>query len=161
MKGVIFLAILLALVGAGIWCGVMKQAMSDEGIWILTAIGNPDGKKIEMVIAVEIGVTFRIPPRCDKDGNPLWDEWVSAHYEMRDETGKVTPGTRIAHTMLVDERLVKSVPDFFLQFFLEPGRNYALDYIPKAGGKMRYRHSFTAPPDTTPPERVVFNPIKK
>ena len=159
MKGVIILAVLLAMVGAGLYCGVMKEAMSDQGIWLLTAIGNLNEKNVEMVVSVELGATVRARPKVDSQMNPLWDEWIAEHYELTDDAGKVQPFTRIAHSLLVDERKVKTLSEFYVRYVLEKGRGYSLEYKPKRDKKGHYRHTFTAPSDTTPPERVHFLPV--
>ncbi len=161
MKSAVILAILIALVGSGVWCGVMKKSMADEGIWLLTAMGNAHEKKVQVVVAAETGAVFRNPPREDKDGNTLWEEWLTEHYEMRDDSGNLIPGSRIAHTSLVDEQKVKGLPEFFVLFTVEQGKAHTLDYLltSKKGNKIRYRHSFIAPDSTLPPERVTFKPV--
>jgi hypothetical protein len=123
------------------------------------AMGNPQDKTIDVVMSVELGMTVREPPKLDDRNEPKWDEWVGDHFNLRGPDGKVQPFTREAHTMLVDERKAKHLPEFYIQYVLQKGEGYTLDYVPSPGKKGRYRHTFTAPGEAQEPQRVLFTAV--
>jgi|CXWL01.1.fsa_nt_gi hypothetical protein len=158
MKGLIIFAIILVLVGGGIWVGLTKTLMSDTGLYILVASGDAGEGKVELNISVDLPFVFKESPRYDERGNALWDEWIEQHYDMRDEAGKAVPGFRIAHSRFVDERKIKNLPEFYLKYVLDKGRKYTLVNHPFLAKKSKYTYTFTAEPK--PAERIQFPPVK-
>jgi hypothetical protein len=158
MKGLIILAIIIVLVGGGIWVGLTKTLMSDTGLYVLVASGDAPDDKIELNISVDLPFVFKEPPKLDTQGNQLWDEWIAQHYDMRDEAGKIIPGFRIAHSQYVDERKIKNLPEFYLKYVLEKDRKYTLTNHPFLAKKTKYAYTFTAV--AKPAERIQFPPVK-
>ena len=158
MKGIVILGIILALVGAGLWLGVLRTSLSDQGQIFLVVIGTPTDKGIEFDVSVELGLAHMANPPLDERNEPKWDEWIDKHFEMKDTAGNKSPHVRVAHTMLIDENKVKHIPEFYVQYQLQEGKDYTLDFIPE-GGNVRYRYKFNAV--TIPPTRETFEPVKE
>jgi hypothetical protein len=95
MKAVVVLGVILVVLGAGIWWFVMHESMKDMGYWIAAAYGNEDDPNIEMHVLVDLPMVTKDRPDLDARGEPLWNEWVQSHFELRDAAGAVVPGERI------------------------------------------------------------------
>lgn len=158
MKGIVILAVVLGLIGAGIWMAVVKTSMSDQGQIFLVVIGNSSDKGIEFDVSVELGMAHMANPPLDERGEPDWDKWINSRFEMKDAAGNRAPHARVAHTMLIDENKVKHIPEFYVQYQLQQGKDYMLDYIP-ASSDVRYRYKFNA--ETLAPTRETFVPVKE
>src|ERR1043166_6008086 len=160
MKGVVILAVVIALVGASFWGVVMHESMKDSGVWILVATGKQKGMPAAMDVSVELQMAMRTKVNSDKNGNPLWEDWVAQHFELRDAEGKVLPGTRIAHSQLVNEEKTINLPEFYVHYTVEGGKDYTLDYKPRLDKPVHYRHEFRALSDNPTVERLQFDAVK-
>lgn len=159
MKGVVILALVLGALGAGVWFTVLKSSMSDQGELFVVVLGPPDENNLmEFDVCVELGTATRAKPPVNERFEPQWDEWIDQRFAMRDSAGKKLPFTRIAHTMLIDERKFKHLPEFYVQYRLEPGKEYTLDFIPK-NNPVRYRYKFTTS-SAFGPARENFVPVE-
>jgi len=69
--------------------------------------------------------------------------------------GKTIPGTRVAHTMLVNEEKTINLPEFYIKYVLELGRNYTLDYT--RGWPRRSVCATPSPPRTSRKIRSAFS----
>jgi hypothetical protein len=159
MKGLIILTLVVILVGAGIWVGVIRSTMSDQGTIFLVVMGNPNEKTVEFDVCVELGMAHMANPRLDERNEPKWDEWIDEHFEMKDPAGNKAPHIRVAHTMLVDENKVKHLPEFYVQYQIENGKDYTLDFIGGREGNVHYRYKFTAS-DKYGPTRETSVPVE-
>ena len=160
MRGIVILAVLIALTGAVSWWAVMRQSMSDQGVWLLVATGNPHGDTTNMDVSVELPTVMQEPVKTDEHDNPLWELWVSEHYQMRDEAGNDVPGARQAHSLLVNEEKTINLPEFYIHFNLKQGQKYTLEFIPHLAKKTHYRHEFVLSDEKQHVERMQFEAFK-
>jgi len=163
MKSVVILAVILVVLGAGVWWFVMRETMKDQGCWIPAACGNDAESTIEMHVLVDITMVTKDGPDLDPNAQPLWDKWVAEHFDLCDSSGANVPGTRIGWSPLVNDDKTLAVPEFYIKYTLEKGGQYTLDYIPfvKVEKPNRYRRSFAAPNEPHKMQRDVFSIVKE
>jgi hypothetical protein len=161
MKGVIILGVILVVLGAGIWWFIMHETMKDPGDWVGLAFGNPTESAIEMHLPVELMTVTKDYPRVNERGDPLWEEWISQHYNLQDASGESVAFSRIGWSPLISEDKTKVVPEFYVKCTLQKGAKYTFDVIPhgRTQQKFRYRHVFTAPSEPQDMQRVLFDPV--
>ena len=103
MKGLgVLLAIGIAAV-AGFWWTTSK-AMSDPGIPVAIAFGNPRNDLMEMHVIIAMGMTAAEGPRRDlMSGRVLWAEWIEEHFYLRDASDQpVTLKYRQGNSLIPD-----------------------------------------------------------
>ncbi len=160
MKGLIILFVVgVAACGVIVW--LTQWGMSDPGIGVALAFGNPDEGTIEMHVAIDMGMPRRERPRANIKGTLLWDEWVADHFDLRDGNGQPVEITRIGYSMLIPEQKVGGAPEFYLKAVLQGGVSYTFDYIARKADAHLYRRTFVAPADTQQMKRWNFEPTER
>lgn len=161
MKTLVVLFILgLVAFGAIYW--LTMKASEDPGYSFALAFGLPDDQgNIEMHVII-YGRTVRIdPPRLDpKTGVELWSEWVTKHFDLRDDKGANVAFMRHGGSAVITGKDVGAgTPDFYLIAKVKKGANYVFDYLPTPVDGERFRYNFTAPTDPQPVKRPLFPPV--
>jgi hypothetical protein len=161
MRGIVILGVILMVLGAGVWWFFMHETMKDPGNWVGLAFGNPEESSIEMHLPVELMTVTRDRPRVNDRGDPLWDEWISQHFDLRDASGESVPFAQAGWSPLISEAKNKVVAEFYVKCTLQKGAKYTIDFIPRARTqpKNRYRYVFTAPSEPQDMKRMLFEPV--
>ena len=137
----------------------MSSVMTgDQGIGITLAYGNIQGDLIEVNAAVDMGITRREGPRIDpnRSEQELWEEWLTEHFDLRDDSGARVELKRVGQSLLMDVMKMPGAPDFFLTAKLRTRVQYSFDYIPRRAESARYRYTFVAPAEKTGMKRRTF-----
>ncbi len=163
MKAIVILAVILVILGAGIWGYIMRESMRDQGCWVACAYGNDEDSNIEMHVMIEMGMVVRDRPRLDDKGEPLWNEWISDHFDLRDASDEAVPFTRIGWSSLIDDEKSFAVPEFYAKYTLQKGSKYTFDFVPsvRVEKQRHYRYCFTAPGEPKKMHREVFEFVRK
>ena len=160
MKSLVIVAVVAVVIfGIGAWW-LMSETMSDQGVWIAFAFGEPQDGKMEMQVVVDMGMTMKAPPKTNMRGDILWDEWVTEHFTLEDSSGADLSCKRLAHSLLITNKQAKSNPECFLCYMLVPGDDYTLEYKPFRDESNLYRHGFTAPAGAEEMARVQVPPVE-
>jgi len=159
MRGVISIAITLAIVAGLAHTLILKKMYADHGHDILIAFGAPSGETIQMHTAVKYRMVMRDPVQQDDQGRFLWNEWIEAHFRLRDESGKRLGLRRSGSSSLVEKSRAAAAADFFLITSLTKGQNYTMDFIPEMDKPQVYRHTFSAPHDAKDVWHEKFLPV--
>ncbi len=62
MKSLVILgAVVMVIFGIGAWW-LMSETMSDQGVWIAYAFGEPRDGKMEMQVVVDMGMVMKERP---------------------------------------------------------------------------------------------------
>lgn len=130
MKTVVIAAVILVFIGAAVWWFIMHETMRDQGQWIGTAFGNAADSTIEMHALVDMGMVTRDRPRVDARGEPLWNDWIADHWDLRDASGNAVGFTRIGWSTLIDDDKTIAVPEFYVKYTLQKGGQYTFDFTP-------------------------------
>lgn len=144
MKGMIIFAVFLAVCG-GIGYWALEATNEDPGFPVWIAFGYPGEGTIDLVWAVDLVMPLREGPKLNTQGRQRWDEWVTDHFKVYDESGEELLIERTGQSELFDPNKIRSTPEFYLRTKLQAGKSYALDYIPRIKEGKTYRHKFVAP----------------
>lgn len=158
MKGLVGL-FLVGVIACGATWYVIKES-NKETASLTLAYGHVDGEKIEIHVAVPVGMPGKDPPKLDKSFNPKWEEWVADHFVIIADNGDRVPMERIARSELLPDHKVGGAPEFFLKGKLKVGTNYKFDYVPRSYESSRkFRLAFTAPSSQSPLKREIFEEV--
>jgi hypothetical protein len=153
----------LALIFAGFvtWYSSRKlEQVPDE--YLAMAFGEPTNDRIQMDVAVSIGMARRDPPQPDPTKGPInWDQWVTEHFSLRDASGAELSFTRGSMSRLMTDQEVGGSPEFFLSCKLVPNKQYTFIYRPYLTYVETFRYEFTAPAAEVPMERARFRLVEK
>ncbi|MFH1416894.1 MAG: hypothetical protein ABII12_01205 [Planctomycetota bacterium] len=145
MKGLAILAAIVILLfgAAAFW--LMHETSADQGVWVAYAFGAEGDGKIEMHIALDMGMTLKEHPLLSPKGDPMWDEWVAEHFIMCDESGTALEASRSSFSPFISAEKAKGAAEWYIKYTLISGTQYTLDYKPRRAEEKRYRRVFAAP----------------
>lgn len=144
MKGVIGLAI---AIGVTYFVGVMflsHETTKEQDRLMLIAFGPPFGEKMQFQIGVAPVTVLNDPPEVNNQGVQLWEDWVAAHFQLKDKDGKQVPFGKMGTSSSMQDRRA-GAPEFVLYADLEKGAEYTVDFVPIVEEKKRWRYIFTVP----------------
>lgn len=156
MKGLIVLvviAILVAIIGFRFTSS--SKTVESKPIGVAAGKATNGVCKFDMVISM--GMARGEGPRV-KGGVPDWNEWISEHFILTDNSGTRVEMKRANFSDLISDKDAMN-PDSFLTAQIKPSVGYVLDYKPMRDDPRRYRFEFTVQPDGRPFSREFFVPI--
>ncbi len=156
VKGLIWLGVIGVIIGFAFYGGVGKMLHDDPGQYLAMACGNPDGGTVEFQVAIGLLTVRRDPPRLmhGKHGAvEQWDDWISAHYTLRDQSGNEMTLERSNFGNLLPSAKV-GTPDSYLRCRIPAPGTYTFDFVPVVSEEKRYRCDFTCEADGRPYERI-------
>lgn len=144
MKGVIGLAVAVVI---AYFVGVMllsHETTKEQDRLMLIAFGPPLGDRMQFQIGIAPVITLNDPPELNNRGVALWDEWIAAHFQLKDAGGKDIRFNKMGTSAAILDRTA-GAPEFVLYADLQKGAEYTVDFVPVIAEKKRWRYTFTVP----------------
>lgn len=159
MKGVFGIILVFGVIAFVANALLSREAMRDHGRPLAVAWGAPTEQTLELQIGVGPFVVNNDPPDLREGETRRWENWIKAHYQLREENGPDVPFRKIGTSGLMVGEKVAGVPEFVLCADVKKGTKYVCDFVPIVKEAKRYRWSFTVPNDPPPVGRELFERV--
>lgn len=156
MKGIIGLIVCLCIGALSIGMLLSREAVRDPGRRIAIAFGASRGDRIQIHLGVSPLVIRADPPDVDRANILTWTEWIEAHYQLHDVSGKPIQLMRMGTSGLLMGQKAAGAPEFAVWAELTAGESYTFDFVPILAKMNRYRYAFTAPTEEEKARRRTF-----